>query len=64
MKWTAYYPLKCQGLALRLDVAERDPRGKYIVKYGPEMENSTRFHPRFVVGGQRNSESHVSFKSY
>ena len=43
MKWTAFNPLRCQGLALRLDVSERDPRGKYMVKYGPEMENSTKF---------------------
>ena len=43
MHWTAFNALRCQGLALRLDITERDPRVKPMVKYGPEMEHSTRY---------------------
>ena len=37
MKWTAFNPNRCQGLAFGLDVAERDPRGNVIIKYSPEI---------------------------
>ena len=42
MKFQAYNRNRCQGLSLRLDITEIDPRGN-MVKYGPEIEAATCF---------------------
>ena len=43
MKFHAYNPNRCQGISLRLDITEIDPRGNILVKYGPEIKAATYF---------------------